>query len=116
MGFVAALLMLLGVYLACRLIGIKDKAQSWGDRKKIVLATVLSVAFRAGIMPIIDYKVFYGLLLPIFGYSIPEAYIIGLVPVFILFNLIAPLYTIPIAYTVTIQVKRSLKLQSTLLK
>ena len=116
MGFVAALLMLLGVYLACRLIGIKDKAQNWGNRKKLVYLTALSIAFRAGIMPFIDYKVFYGLLLPMFGYSIPEAYVMGLVPVFILFNLIAPLYTIPIAYTVTIQVKRSLKLQSTLLK
>jgi riboflavin transporter FmnP len=115
MGFVATLLMLFGVYLACRFIGIKDQ-RSWGDRKKIIYATAFSIAFRAGIMPFIDYKIFYGLLLPLFGYSIPESYVIGLMPVFIFFNLIVALYTIPIAFIVATQVRRSLKLQAVLLK
>jgi uncharacterized membrane protein len=109
MGFVATLLMLLGVYTACRLIRNKDPTQSWGERKKLIISTLFAALLRGAIMPIIDYKIFYGVLLPMFGYSLPESYVVGLIPIFILFNLIVSLYTVPIAFTVALQVKKVLK-------
>ncbi len=115
MGFLATLLMLLGVYLASKIIERKDQTKKFGWKKTGLYLTLFAFILRATIMPLIDYQIFYRLLLPMFGYSLPETYIIGLIPVFILFNAIVPIYTVPIAYTITTQVRKALKLQAALL-
>jgi hypothetical protein len=115
MGFVATLLMLLGIYIACKFIERKKQLEPFGARKTGLYLTLFPFIFRGTIMPLVDYQIFYHLLLPMFGYSLPEAYIMGLIPVFLLFNAIVPLYTVPLAYTITIQVKKALKLQAVLL-
>ncbi len=114
MGFVATLLMLLGVYLASKIIERKEQTKKFGWNKTGLYLTLFAFILRATIMPLIDYQIFYRLLLPMFGYSLPETYIIGLIPVFILFNAIVPIYTVPIAYTITTQVRKALKLQAAL--
>jgi hypothetical protein len=116
MGFVATLLMLLGVYLASKIIERKERTKAFGWNKTGLYLTLFAFILRATIMPLIDYQIFYRLLLPMFGYSIPETYIIGLIPVFILFNSIVPIYAVPIAYTIATQVRKALKLQAGLLK
>jgi len=64
-------------------------------------------------MPLIDYGLLYHILLPLFlGTSIPEAYIVGLVPGFILYNVTVALYTVPIAYLVATKVNSYLKTET----
>ena len=64
-------------------------------------------------MPIIDYAVLYTILLPIaLGISIPESYIIALVPAFILYNVTSTLYAVPIAYLIARKVSKQLKISA----
>jgi hypothetical protein len=68
-------------------------------------------------MPFLTYGVLYHALLPlVLGTSIPEAYIIALVPSFVLYNVTLPLYTVPIAYFVATKVGRYLKIETCLLR
>jgi hypothetical protein len=117
MGFIATLLTLLGVYIACRYIARKNSSGKLCTQRPIIYLTGFAVISRAAIMPIIDYQIFFGLLFPIFsGYAFPETYMVGLIPVLILFNIIIPLYTIPVAYTVASRVKKVLKMEPELIK
>lgn len=68
-------------------------------------------------MPLIDYGLTYRILLPlILGTSIPETYIVALMPSFVLFTVTVPLYTVPIAYVVATRVSRALKIEPRLLR
>ena len=117
MGFVATLLMLLGVYIACKYITRKNASGKLGTQRPIVYLTGFAVISRAAIMPIIDYQIFFGLLFPIFsGYAFPQTTLVALIPVLILFNVITSLYTIPVAYTVAARVKKILKMETGLIK
>jgi hypothetical protein len=117
MGFIATLLTLLGVYIACRYITRKNASGKLGIQRPVIYLTGFAVISRAAIMPIIDYQIFFALLFPIFsGYAFPETYMVGLIPVLILFNIIIPLYTIPVAYTVATRVKKILKMEAGLIK
>jgi riboflavin transporter FmnP len=101
MGFVALLVTLLGVYAAKTFIMQRTSRNSIDNKSTGVLLTGFTTAFRVCIMPFIDYLVFYGILLPLVGIPIPDAYRAALIPYFILFNLMVPLYTLPIAYLVS---------------
>jgi riboflavin transporter FmnP len=118
MGMVAVLLMFVGVYLASRFLTRKAGSKEAFDRKKItVYLTAFAAAFRGGLMPLIDYGLLYHVLLPLFlGTNIPEAYIIGLVPGFILYNVTVALYTIPIAYVIATKIGSYLTIQTRFLK
>lgn len=116
MGFIATLLMLLGVYIASRYVTHKNPSEEIGEQKSMLYLTFLGVVPRAAIMPIIDYQIFFRFLLPIFSDTpLPETYMAGLIPVLILFNIITPLYTIPAAYTLATRVKKVLKMESALI-
>jgi riboflavin transporter FmnP len=118
MGFVASLLMLAGVYVASRFTAHKDVSQnSLNGRKPIIYLTAFAIAFRGAIMPLIDYGITYRVLLPlVLGISIPETYIVALVPSFVLFNVTVPLYTVPIAYVVATKVSRALRIEPRLFR
>jgi riboflavin transporter FmnP len=118
MGLVAVLLMFVGVYFASRFLTRKAGSKETLDRKKsTIYLTAFAAAFRGGLMPLIDYGLLYHILLPLFlGTSIPEAYIVGLVPGFILYNVTVALYTVPIAYLVATKVSSYLRIETRFLQ
>jgi hypothetical protein len=118
MGLVSLLIMFAGLYVASRLVTRNDESERFSlGEKPIIGLTALAIAFRGGIMPFIDYGVIFHVLVPlVLGIQIPEAYIAGLVPAFILYNVTVPLYTVPIAYVVATKVGRYLKIEPRLLR
>jgi hypothetical protein len=105
--------MFAGLYVASRSPihrGESERSPFW--KKPVVSLTVFAVIFRGGIMPFIDYGVIHHVLAPlVFGYGVPEAYIIGLMPFCVLYNVTVPLYVVPIAYFVATGVSRYLKIE-----
>ena len=109
MDFLSQLLMFAGLYAAGKLMTSNSQAQ---PRKKLIIgSTALATAIRGGIMPLIDYGVIYHVLVPlVFSITFPESFIVGLVPAFVLYNVITPLYTIPVAYVITARAKKLFQL------
>jgi riboflavin transporter FmnP len=118
MGMVAVLLMFVGVYFVSRFLTRKARSRETLDKRKIlVYLTAFAAVFRGGLMPFIDYGLLYHILLPLFlGTNIPEAYIVGLVPGFVVYNVTVALYTIPIAYVIAAKMGSVLTLQTRFLK
>ena len=113
MDFVSLLIMFAGMYLASMFITHDDASERVSALKKPVVGlTAGAISLRGGIMPLIDYGVINHILLPlILGFQRPETVLIGLVPVFVLYNVIVPLYTVPVAYFVATRVARYLKIE-----
>ncbi len=117
MDFISLLITLLGLYFATRLIAKRTGEGKFSQRKLIVFLTGIGVAFRGSIMPLVDFSVLYHVLLPLFfGVSLPEIVIIGLVPVFVLYNVTTVLYTVPIAFILATKASRYLNIQINLIK
>lgn len=116
--FVSLLLMFAGMWLASMFTMHGGKSGMPPILKKpAVFLTIGAIATRAGIMPFFDYAVVYHILVPlILGIHVPEAYILGLVPAFVLYNVIVPLYTVPAAYVIAAKVSRNLKAEMTFLR
>ena len=112
MGFFVHLFLFSGMYLANELIKRKiAKGNEVGEKKRTIYFTGLATALRGGLMPIFDYAVLYSILLPIaLGVSIPQTYILALVPAFILYNVTSTLYAVPIAYAIARKVSIHLKI------
>ncbi len=112
LGLTAILSMMLGIYLAKkfilnRILREKDR----GSNKIVVYLTFFGTIFRVIIMPFQDYFILWHFFVPIIiAKSIPEVYIISLVPGMILFNLILPLYTIPSSYFIARKINKNLKI------
>ena len=69
--------------------------------------------FRGGIMPFVDYGAVFHVLVPMFSsVTVQEAYVVGLIPSFVAYNVIVPLYAVPVAYGVAKSVSQSLKIHS----
>jgi hypothetical protein len=116
MDFVSSLLMFAGMWLASKFT-IHDNESGILPifKKPSVGLTLGATAVRVGIMPFLDYAVVYHILVPlIFGKAPPEAFILGLVPAFILYNIIVPLYIVPAAYVVASRVSKHLKIEMSL--
>jgi hypothetical protein len=110
-SFMPLLTMLLGVYLAQKLV---QRQVSNGKLISAARATVyfatLGVIVRAGIMPFIDYAQ-YHFLFPLFlGRDFSEAYILALMPGIVMFNILVPLYGVSIGYIVAKAVGKNLKI------
>jgi hypothetical protein len=112
-GLVATLTMLLGIYLAYKLVSHRPSQDgSLFAAKPIVYFTSFGIAFRAGIMPFVDYAVYRSLLPLALGRSFTEAYVVALIPAIVLFNITVALYTVPIGYFIAKKLSKSLKLGS----
>jgi hypothetical protein len=111
-GLLINLLMFSGVYLANKLIVSKPRfTNHTSEKKKTIIFTGFAIIIRTGIMPLFDFFVFYHLLLPlVLGTSIPELYIVGLVPSFILYHITSALYTIPTAYLIARKASKYLRI------
>jgi riboflavin transporter FmnP len=109
----AVLSMLLGVYLAYKLVASKQKTESSTFRYGtilVVVSTALGIIFRVGIMSIVNYA--FLRFPPPIGYLYPEDVIIAFLPVVGAFNTIIVLYTVPIGLIIANVVKSNLKLQN----
>jgi riboflavin transporter FmnP len=109
----AVLSMLLGIYLAYKLVASKQKTENSTFRCGTIIAavsTALGTIFRVGIMSIVNY-VFLRFPPPV-GYSYTEAAILPFIPIVGVFNAIIALYTIPIGLIIANVVKSNLKLQN----
>ena len=109
----AVLSMLLGIYLAYKLVTIKQEPEKSTFRYGTILVTVstaLGIIFRVGIMSIVNYA--FLRFPPPVGYSYTEAAIIPFIPIVGVFNAIIALYTIPIGMLIANVVKSNLKLQN----
>ena len=110
-GFVATLSMLLGVYLARKILSLKySKRFRYLKAPPVFYYTLLGISFKVGIMPFIDYAVYNSLLPIALGRTFTEAYVLALIPGIILFNILVPLYTVPIAYFIAHKLGRDLKI------
>jgi riboflavin transporter FmnP len=114
-SFMPLLTMLLGVYLAQKLIQSQvSNGKLISAARATVYFTTLGVVVRAGIMPFIDYAQ-YHFLFPLFlGRDFSEAFILALMPGIVLFNILVPFYGVSIGYFVAKTVGKSLKIGNTL--
>lgn len=110
MDFISLLPMFAGLKLAKKL-NAKIKKEKGTPKKKWRYSLIIFPTFlRATIMPFIDYGFVFLFALPLFfGINFSTAAIIALVPSFILYNIIVPVYTIPVAYIVATKVSGVLK-------
>jgi len=113
-GLVIHALMFSGIYLTFKIIQRKrDERNFVGEKKAIIYSTGLATSLRAGLMPFIDYLVYYNIVLPLaLGISIPQSYILALVPAFIFYNLTSALYAVPIAYLIAIKTSNHLRIKA----
>lgn len=116
MDFVSLLLMFAGMWLA-NMFTTHSNSESPISKKPSFGLTLGATAVRAGIMPFVDYAVVYHVLVPlILGRDLPQAYILGLVPAFVLYNVIVTLYTVPVAYVIVAKVSKHLKIETSFLR
>ena len=112
MGLVVHLLMFTGIYFAYKIIKRKmDNGNDINEKKNIIYFTGLATVLRGVLMPMIDYAVLYKILLPLaLGRTIPETFILALVPAFIIYNITSGLLAVPIAYLIARKVSNYLKI------
>ena len=96
--------MLLGVYLAGRLLKRKATQDGNPGAKSVTYFTVLGGVFRLAIVPFIMYPV-WRFLLP---RALSDVQIMALVPPLMLFAFTLCLYTIPIGYLIAKLVSKTL--------
>ena len=111
-GFLAVLIMMLGVYLANSLVKSRlHQGNALSENRLVVYLTALGLAFRTVVMPILDSSLLYHFLIPvILGRNFTESYIIALVPGMVVFNATVALYIIPISYLIAKKVAGNLKM------
>src|SRR3990172_2144202 len=108
----AVLSMLLGVYMAYRIINYmhaadENKSTPRYKTNLIMASTSLGSVFRVAVMSVVNYTV---LRFPApIGYSMPEIAILGSLPVIAFFNFTVALYTVPIAQVLSIAIKKNLR-------
>ena len=109
-GIIVVLTMFLGLYLAKRLCQSRLTHMRWiAGIIPIVFFTAFSIIVRTSIMLPVDY-IIYSLILPIvIGVNIPDAYIIWLMPFTCLFNVLVPLYTVPVSYLLAKTISNNVK-------
>jgi hypothetical protein len=114
MDFVSLLPMFLGMYFAIRFVANADGLGRFAFSGKSAIAMTLgAIAFRGGIMPLVDYGLVNHILIPlVFGFQRPEPAIVALVPAFVLYNVLVAFYTVSAAYLITTRVGRDLKIEN----
>jgi riboflavin transporter FmnP len=106
-GTVASLSMLLGIYLAHKLIICRVKQEKTLSERKLVLSyTGLGIVFRTLVIAVFNYAF---LRFPVIGMNVPEPAIIATTPLIALFNITEPLYVIPLGYLISRIISKNLK-------
>jgi hypothetical protein len=109
-GIIVVLTMFLGLHLA------KKLSQSRFAYMKgitgimpILFFTAFSIIVRTSIMLPVDYAIYSSILPIVIGVNIPNVYIIGLMPFTCLFNVLVPLYTVPVSYLLAKTISNNVK-------
>jgi riboflavin transporter FmnP len=103
--------MFFGIYLAKKLSSLwSGKNRTFLGLKPVAHFTLIGTLTRVSIMPFVDYTLYLTLLPLAIGINIPQAYVIGLLPFIVLFNILTPLYTVPLSYMLAKTVNKNLKL------
>lgn len=107
-GFLITLTLLFGVYFSLRIFNLRPLSKDKFRVKNVAIFTIISTLSRTIIALPLDYIAFGVLLSISLGISVPEAYAfaIGIMPGIIVFNLIVPLYVIPISYAITNKISK----------
>jgi riboflavin transporter FmnP len=109
-SFQPLLLMILGIYVGQKIISKKvSRGQPISNYRKAVYLTALAIAFRASIMPFVDYANFHTVMPFFLGQTFSEQYISSIMPGTILHNIVVPLYTVSIGYLIASTTDRRLK-------
>ena len=109
MDFASLMVMFGGMYFSNWLKTNHNLRKYYFLKNPAIGLTSFAVLFRGSIMPLADYAVTFHVLVPfLLQIEVPEAYIAALVPSFIAYNLIVPLYTVPAAYIVAKRVAQFL--------
>jgi hypothetical protein len=109
-GIIVVLTMFLGLYLGKRLCQNRLIHIKWiSGIIPIVLFTAFSIIARTSIMLPVDFAIYSSILPIVIGVNIPNAYIIGLMPFTVLFNVLVPLYTVPVSYLLAKTIGNSVK-------
>ena len=101
--------MLLGVYVADRLLKRKASQDENLGTKPVMYFTALGTLTRVALSTFVTY-VLFRFLLPLVGFSFSDTQIMALIPVVMLFDLTLSLYTIPVGYLMARIVSRNLKI------
>jgi riboflavin transporter FmnP len=100
----------LGLVIARKMI-YRNKEENYvsqaKSKKTLLIHTILPTFTRTAIMPLVDITVYRFLLPLVIGHPIPDIYIISLIPAFIFFNIVIPVYSVPIAYLASTVVRRN---------
>jgi riboflavin transporter FmnP len=114
MGLIVLPLMVFSIYLARKLIARKPASESQiSEKKTVIIWTGVAAAVRGGLMPLADYFLLYNFLLPlVLGRVMPAAYVAGLVPAFIVYNVTNALYAVPVARFIARQASKHLRLEA----
>ncbi len=114
-AILALLVMMTGVYVGNWFVKRRVGSNKVVGRKRTTFyLTAFAVLFRGGLMPFFDFWVFYCILLPIaLAIPIPDSYIWGMMPFFIIFNATVPLYSVSVGYFVSTRVDRYLRIKPT---
>lgn len=108
----AAISMLLGIFLAKRIVVRKvPQEENIPQRKLLIYSTALGIVFRVGIMTVLGYVLFR---YPVIGFSLPERIILIMLPLIALYDATLPLYTISIGYLIANTVRKNLKIGNTI--
>ena len=114
-GIIVVLTMFLGLYLAKKLSQSRFAHMRWiTGIMPILFFTAFSIIVRTSIMLPVDYAIYSSILPIVIGVNIPNAYIIGLMPFTILFNVLVPLYTVPVSYLLAKTIGKNVKIVNTL--
>lgn len=104
----AAITMLLGIFLAIKIVARKVPQQDTVPQRKLfILSIVLGTLFRVGIMAVLAYVLFR---YPLIGFNLPESAILAIIPLIAIYDATLPLYTIPIGYLIANTVRKNLKI------
>ena len=107
--------MFLGLHLAKKLSQSRYAYMKGITRiMPILFFTAFSIVVRTSIMLPVDYAIYSSILPIVIGMNIPNAYIIGLMPFTILFNVLVPLYTVPVSYLLAKTIGKNVKIVNTL--
>jgi uncharacterized membrane protein len=115
MDLISLMIMFLGLYLAACFCSRRIINRRSNKNKLLMVLTGFATIFRGGIMPLVDYGVLYHVLLPLFfGITLPETVVLGLMPIFIIYNVTTILYTVPAAYLIAVKTGKFLNLNLSL--
>lgn len=110
--------MLLGLWIAKKLVNRSAKVMRiapgriWNN--PLVIFTAVATIIRVALVPLVDLSIYQFAFPAILGRVYTDAYLIGLVPAMIFFNILLSLFSFPVSFIVSKRVNSALKIHNEL--